>query len=73
MLLSPAIGALWGLVGIYLSFYIDVSSGATIVVVGSTLFVLVLTYNYIRDRQATARGRSQSRRALSQGAAELFD
>ncbi|MSQ14454.1 MAG: metal ABC transporter permease [Dehalococcoidia bacterium] len=73
MLLSPAIGALCGLVGMYLSFYIDVSSGATIVLVASTLFVLVISYNYIRDRQATERGRSQGRRARSQGAPELFD
>lgn len=73
MLLSPAIGAVCGLVGMYLSFYIDVSSGATIVLVGSFLFVLVISYNYIRGRQATARGKAQSKRAPSQGSVELFD
>jgi manganese/iron transport system permease protein/iron/zinc/copper transport system permease protein len=36
--LSTLIGALCGLVGMYLSYHLDISSGATIVLVGFALF-----------------------------------
>ena len=39
--LATAIGALGGLLGMYLSFYADVSSGATIVLVEAAMFVVV--------------------------------
>ncbi|MBV9935527.1 MAG: metal ABC transporter permease [Actinobacteria bacterium] len=39
--LSSLIGALCGLVGMYLSYHLDVSSGATIVLVGFLLFAVV--------------------------------
>ena len=39
--LSSLIGALCGLVGMYLSYHLDVSSGATIVLVGFVLFAVV--------------------------------
>jgi manganese/iron transport system permease protein/iron/zinc/copper transport system permease protein len=39
--LSSLIGALCGLVGMYLSYHLDVSSGATIVLVGFILFAVV--------------------------------
>jgi manganese/iron transport system permease protein/iron/zinc/copper transport system permease protein len=39
--LSAAIGAVCGLAGMYLSYYLDVSSGATIVLVGFALFAVV--------------------------------
>ncbi len=39
--LSPLIGALCGLVGMYLSYHLDVSSGATIVLVGFIVFAIV--------------------------------
>ena len=51
IILSTIVGSLCGVVGIYLSYYIDVSSGATIVLVGSTLFILALLYNTIRARR----------------------
>jgi manganese/iron transport system permease protein/iron/zinc/copper transport system permease protein len=41
--LSTLIGALCGLSGMYLSYHLDVSSGATIVLVGFILFVAVFT------------------------------
>ena len=50
MLLSPVIGAFCGLGGIYLSFYVDVSSGATVVLFSALLFVLTLAYTSIRQR-----------------------
>ena len=39
--LSSAIGAVCGLVGMYLSYHLDISSGATIVLVGFVLFAAV--------------------------------
>src|SRR5439155_23672105 len=39
--LSSLIGGLCGLTGMYLSYHLDVSSGATIVLVGFALFALV--------------------------------
>ena len=39
--LSSAIGAVCGLVGMYLSYHLDISSGATIVLVGFVLFAVV--------------------------------
>jgi manganese/iron transport system permease protein/iron/zinc/copper transport system permease protein len=40
VLISTSLGALTGLVGMYLSFYVDVSSGATIVLLQALLFGL---------------------------------
>lgn len=42
ILLSTGIGALTGFGGMYLSFYIDVASGATIVLTQAAVFVVVL-------------------------------
>jgi ABC-type Mn2+/Zn2+ transport system permease subunit len=39
--LSTGLGALTGLAGMYLSFYLDISSGATIVLVAAALFLVV--------------------------------
>jgi ABC-type Mn2+/Zn2+ transport system permease subunit len=39
--LSPLIGGLCGLTGMYLSYHLDISSGATIVLVGFLLFAVV--------------------------------
>jgi manganese/iron transport system permease protein/iron/zinc/copper transport system permease protein len=46
--LSTALGAACGLVGIYSSYYLDVSSGATIVLVAAGLFVLTLLATGVR-------------------------
>lgn len=40
--ISTGVGALTGLLGMYLSFYVDVSSGATIVLLQAVLFSLAL-------------------------------
>jgi manganese/iron transport system permease protein/iron/zinc/copper transport system permease protein len=42
IIMSTMLGALTGLLGMYLSFYVDASSGATIVLVQAFLFGLVL-------------------------------
>ena len=41
--LSPILGALCGAVGMYLSFYLDISSAATIVLTSAALFIILET------------------------------
>ena len=41
LILSPLIGILCGAVGMYLSFYLDVSSAATIVLTAAALFFVL--------------------------------
>lgn len=44
MLLAAGVGMVSGVVGLYLSFYLNVASGGTIVLVASGLFVLALIF-----------------------------
>ncbi len=64
MLLSAGVGAFCGMGGIYMSYYIDVSSGATVVLFSAALFMLVLTFTGIRSRIASARGKEATRSSL---------
>ena len=70
MTLSVIIGALCGLVGIYGSYYVDISSGASIVLVASAVFAAAMGYSAIQRRLTTARGISAQSRAQQQ---PLFD
>jgi manganese/iron transport system permease protein/iron/zinc/copper transport system permease protein len=65
--LSTLIGALCGLVGIYVSYFFDIASGATIVLVAATVFVVTFGYTTLRHnlggraaRQAVAAQRARS-------------
>jgi len=49
---SVLIGLLSGVFGMYLSFYFNVSSGATIVLFGALIFCVSFLYNYVRTRIA---------------------
>lgn len=49
---STGFGALSGLLGMYLSYYVDVASGATIVLLQAALFVVVLTITSLQKRAA---------------------
>lgn len=51
LLLSTSLGAACGFVGIYLSFFIDVSSGAAVVLVEAAVFALIMAYNNLRPRR----------------------
>jgi ABC-type Mn2+/Zn2+ transport system permease subunit len=53
--LSALIGALCGLVGIFASFYLDVSSGATIVLVSALVFLLALGWTLQSRRRGRVR------------------
>jgi len=52
ILLSTLIGAATGLLGMYLSFYVDVASGATIVLLQATVFGLALAITSLQKRAA---------------------
>jgi ABC-type Mn2+/Zn2+ transport system permease subunit len=43
-------GAGCGFVGVYLSYFLDWSSGATVVITGSILFVIAYAYSAMRRR-----------------------
>ena len=64
MTLSAGVGAFCGMGGIYLSYYVDVSSGATVVLFSATLFMLVLTFTGIRSKLASARGKAATKSSL---------
>lgn len=59
LILSTALGAFCGLVGIYVSWYVDVSSGASVVLFASLIFLAILAYTALRDRR---RGRISTKR-----------
>lgn len=49
--ISMIIGIVCGVVGMYLSFHLNVSSGATIVLVAAAIFMLGYGYHLIRERR----------------------
>ncbi|HCL25347.1 MAG TPA: metal ABC transporter permease [Dehalococcoidia bacterium] len=51
ILLSTTLGAACGFVGIYASYFIDVSSGACVVLVEAAVFALVMAYTNLRPRR----------------------
>jgi ABC-type Mn2+/Zn2+ transport system permease subunit len=73
ILLSTGIGAFCGLGGIYLSFYVDVSSGASVVLFSALLFVLALVYNNFKTRMSLAPRRASGVARLSQGHSSPFE
>jgi ABC-type Mn2+/Zn2+ transport system permease subunit len=50
LIISPVIGALCGAGGMYLSYYLDISSAATIVLISAALFLLVEAGLLVRAR-----------------------
>ncbi len=59
VLLSTGIGASCGLAGIYISWFIDVSSGASVVLLSALLFVLVLTITSLKGRLSGYRAKAK--------------
>ncbi len=60
MIISIVVGSTTGLVGIYLSFYVDVSSGASIVLLASAVFIAALLYAHLKSRLKARRGARDS-------------
>ena len=58
MLISTAVGALCGLGGLYASWYLDISSGPSVVLFSAVVFLVALTYSGIRNRMAFSRWRT---------------
>ena len=58
LLLSVVIGAFCGLGGLYMSFYIDVSSGASVVLFSASVFLVALSYTSLLNRLNSSRWRS---------------
>jgi manganese/iron transport system permease protein/iron/zinc/copper transport system permease protein len=73
LLISTIVGTFCGFAGIYVSYFIDVSSGATIVLIASFLFVLALAYTSIRDWVAARAPRSTASRRPVATEAHLFE
>ena len=65
IMMSTGLGAFCGLAGIYISYYVDVSSGATIVLFSAGLFVLAITYSNLKGRLRRRRRQSAAVPALS--------
>jgi manganese/iron transport system permease protein len=49
MLVSALIGALASIVGLYLSFYLNIVSGASIVLTATTFFLIAFVYNRLKS------------------------
>jgi manganese/iron transport system permease protein/iron/zinc/copper transport system permease protein len=73
VLLATAIGTLCGLVGMLLSYYLDVASGATVVLTAATLFLVVLVGTSAWRRLATKRARRGIARLSPAEISDLFD
>jgi manganese/iron transport system permease protein/iron/zinc/copper transport system permease protein len=70
-ILSVVIGTACGFIGLYVSYFVDVSSGANIVLVAAVAFVLAMIYSAVRNRLATARGAVAGRPASVERSAIL--
>ncbi len=62
LVISVVVGAFSGFLGVYLSYYLNISSGASVVLVGAALFVVVFTFSELRGCSAS---RSFSRGSLA--------
>ena len=56
LVLSTAIGAAGGLIGMYVSYFVDIASGPAIVIVESATFVVVYATSGARGRRAVPAG-----------------
>lgn len=73
LILSSAIGAGCGLLGMYISFYLNISSGASIVLFSALVFVAVLGYGWVAARVKPSRQFAWKQRLSTREASELFD
>ena len=72
VVLATVIGALCGLVGMLLSYYLDVASGATVVLTASGAFLVVLSMTSLQRRLRATRARSSARLSPAE-VSDLFD
>jgi len=72
VVLSTGTGAFCGLAGIYLSYYVDVSSGASVVLFSALLFLAALAYTSLKSRWVLASQRSSKPMRLPRRDASPF-
>jgi manganese/iron transport system permease protein/iron/zinc/copper transport system permease protein len=73
VLLATAIGTVCGLVGMLLSYYLDVASGATVVLTAAAVFLTVLGGTSVRRRVLAERSRRSTARLSPAEVSDLFD
>lgn len=73
VIMSTGLGAFCGFAGIYLSWYVDVSSGASVVLFSAALFVLAMAYTSIKGQLGSVRGRLNRVAADSHGRSVSVD
>ncbi|HEX8966457.1 MAG TPA: metal ABC transporter permease [Chloroflexota bacterium] len=73
VLVATAIGTCCGLVGMLLSYYLDVASGATVVLTAAGIFLLVLMGTSARRRLLSGRAQRSARRLSPAEVSDLFD
>jgi len=73
LLLAAGIGTICGLVGMLLSYYFDVASGATVVLTAASLFLLTLAGTSLRRYLRTERARRDTGRLSAAQVSDLFD
>jgi len=56
LFLSVGIGASCGFIGVYLSYYLNWSSGASVVITAATVFVVVYAWSALRGRRSAVVG-----------------
>lgn len=73
VLLATAFGTLCGLIGMLLSFYFDVASGATVVLTASALFLMSLAGTSLKRYVRAERYRRDEQRLSPAEVSDLFD
>ncbi|MCY4366288.1 MAG: metal ABC transporter permease [Chloroflexi bacterium] len=73
MILSTVTGAFCGFGGVYVSWVLDISTGASVVIFSSALFVLTLIFNNVKGFRAFGSGARTNRTGNSRGQAAVFD
>jgi ABC-type Mn2+/Zn2+ transport system permease subunit len=73
VVLATAIGTLCGLVGMLLSYYFDVASGATVVLTAAAVFLVTLTWTTALQRLRSERVRRSTARLNPAEVSDLFD
>jgi manganese/iron transport system permease protein/iron/zinc/copper transport system permease protein len=73
LVISAVLGAANGFAGMYLSYFLDSSSGATIVLLGACIFGCALLYASARDRLAGIGRPAPARRGPAEATSVVYD
>jgi ABC-type Mn2+/Zn2+ transport system permease subunit len=73
VVLATAVGTVCGLVGMLLSYYLDVASGATVVLTAAALFLIALGGSSARRTLLAERARRSTARLSRAEVSDLFD